>query len=1185
MKKLISIFLTFALISCASIPLPFGSVSARADSDVIQSGDWGYRELYKYNGVRYGEICAFYGDTSKKTVVPARINNVKIIGIASFSEGGSQAQMPYDVTVSSGIQYLRSGYSGLEHPISITLPSTLKCLGGGSFEDCTIEKINFPQGLECIEEWAFQGVTFSDTDITLPESLKYLAYCAFEKTNITSVSIGSKTRIENYYYDAPIGFYYDETQVYKESPFAGCRDLNTIILNKRNPYLKYQNGGLYDINMKRLYAVDNSLNRIVIPDTVTFICNQCFSKRKLNSVVIGKSVKKISVEAFYEADIAELTFNEPSQCESIEWLAFMHADIGSLYLPASLEKICDNAFGYATLGELNVAQGSRLTAIGEKAFYHSEIESMDLSSCSLLSEVGSYAFSFIDNLAYLDVRNTLLNELNIYFCPALAEIHQSFYTTAYEINSVTQYKPSADRYYYDLDNRQVDYNSAPLLNNGEYDYYEIGDYISIKKYTGSSADVTVPDTINGKPVRYILDYAFERCVIDSLELPDTLIYVGRNLFKLAAPSLSSLTVTDSVKVIARSAFSGINCDAVELGNGVEYVFKDAFSDVTCGEITLPDSVKFVDADAFSDSVKTLNIGSGLMNIHSLFKWNKPQFEAFNISEDNPYYSSHNGVVYTKDMRELIRYPENKPEEEYSIPDGVVSIAEEAFQNNRFLKVLNIPSSVEEISNGAFRDAVTRQINALYPEKPKNTVYALEEVHFGNCNIDSIAYMFSYVSTLKKVTFGKNAKIRIMKYAFLQTSIEEIELPECEEIEGILSEVPSLKKVTFREGVEFIGWKAFYGSSVKKLVLPESAVYIDVYAFAKNSELKSVDLSNVKWVDMLAFCDDTALERIDLTGVRYDSSSYGNSFKNCTNLRAYSYTRYNSAFIPAEANLNNETMESVEIGGGIEEIKEGAFAGCTHLATAMIAETVTEIDDTAFADCENLTIICVEDSVAHQYALKNNISVVTLRIAAIPDQTYTGAAITPPLTVTVGSKTLSVGEDYSAQYTNNVNPGVARVTVTGRGDYAIYGATAKFTIVAPSTPTVTQQEEPRTEQITKPAQQPSAAASAVQPAARTESEAQTAAATATALSRPKQKAIKRVKGGVKLSWKAVSGAKGYEIQYSRSKQFKNAEAVRVSAKKTALTLKKLPSGKRYYFRIRAVNGSSRSAWSNKKSVKS
>lgn len=90
---------------------------------------------------------------------------------------------------------------------------------------------------------------------------------------------------------------------------------------------------------------------------------------------------------------------------------------------------------------------------------------------------------------------------------------------------------------------------------------------------------------------------------------------------------------------------------------------------------------------------------------------------------------------------------------------------------------------------------------------------------------------------------------------------------------------------------------------------------------------------------------------------------------------------------------------------------------------------------------------------------------------------------------------------------------------------------------------------------------------------------------TSLSKAKAK-----KKSVALSWKKqATETSGYQIQYSLKKDFKDAASVNVSANKTtSKTIKKLKSGKNYYFRIRtykSVSGKKYySAWSGAKSVK-
>ena len=63
-----------------------------------------------------------------------------------------------------------------------------------------------------------------------------------------------------------------------------------------------------------------------------------------------------------------------------------------------------------------------------------------------------------------------------------------------------------------------------------------------------------------------------------------------------------------------------------------------------------------------------------------------------------------------------------------------------------------------------------------------------------------------------------------------------------------------------------------------------------------------------------------------------------------------------------------------------------------------------------------------------------IPVTDLSITDIPEQTYTGSALKPPFTVTNGTITLIEETHYTVSYSDNIGPGVAHVTITGKGEY-------------------------------------------------------------------------------------------------------------------------------------------------------
>ena len=82
-----------------------------------------------------------------------------------------------------------------------------------------------------------------------------------------------------------------------------------------------------------------------------------------------------------------------------------------------------------------------------------------------------------------------------------------------------------------------------------------------------------------------------------------------------------------------------------------------------------------------------------------------------------------------------------------------------------------------------------------------------------------------------------------------------------------------------------------------------------------------------------------------------------------------------------------------------------------------------------------------------------------------------------------------------------------------------------------------------------------------------------------------KVASKAKGRVNVSWKRVTGAKGYQVQYSQKKNFAGAKTMKVSGgKKVKAIVKKLKSKKTYYFRVRAIAGKTTGKWSAVKKVK-
>ena len=75
--------------------------------------------------------------------------------------------------------------------------------------------------------------------------------------------------------------------------------------------------------------------------------------------------------------------------------------------------------------------------------------------------------------------------------------------------------------------------------------------------------------------------------------------------------------------------------------------------------------------------------------------------AFEVSGENQTFVSKDGVIFTKDEKELVMYPSGKTDAEYTIPSGTERIREKAFAYNSNVEKINIPDSLRKIGDYAF----------------------------------------------------------------------------------------------------------------------------------------------------------------------------------------------------------------------------------------------------------------------------------------------------------------------------------------------------------------------------------------------------------------------------------------------------------------------------------------------------
>lgn len=204
--------------------------------------------------------------------------------------------------------------------------------------------------------------------------------------------------------------------------------------------------------------------------------------------------------------------------------------------------------------------------------------------------------------------------------------------------------------------------SPESSDSHDFDYtIDINGNATITGYTGSAADVIVPEAINGYPVVAIGVAAFsDKENIKSVTIPDTVTGIGSNAFSNCS-SLALVTVGTGIRTIGDNAFSDCSSlsailyngsksqwNGVYLGSGNDSISNASIiiSDTSDAESVIPKSSK-------SDKPRSINVkaSSKTLYVKQSFTLNAKASDgsALNYSSSNSKVAavSKNGTITAK----------------------------------------------------------------------------------------------------------------------------------------------------------------------------------------------------------------------------------------------------------------------------------------------------------------------------------------------------------------------------------------------------------------------------------------------------------------------------------------------------------------------------------------------------------
>lgn len=598
----------------------------------------------------------------------------------------------------------------------------------------------------------------------------------------------------------------------------------------------------------------------------------------------------------------------------------------------------------------------------------------------------------------------------------------------------------------------------------------ITDYL---KYTAVGDEFVIPGTIDGMRVQSV-----EMTSYVSLKNCTKIVF-EENVERIAGTFMHFLTGTQiefpsTLLMIDSNTFLQSKIKSINFPDGLRAIGSTAFQRCTFTDtdIVLPESVELIGDGAFDQSnITSVKVGAKANFSPSRFSQtvgtyydSAPEYPVMpfsncanltkvEIDENNPYFKTVDGTVYSSDDIELIFI--NSYSADYVIPDSVEYICPGVFNNKNFDSIY-IPSNINKFGFVTFSGSKIGKV--IFADDCAYENISTE--NFKNCKIDEITIPKSitridseafYKCGIKRLNFEEGSELReISVRAFKNNDIETLDLTNCKYLTATYSEAfcgnKQLVSVDMTDvPLEELSSMMFcHCYALKEFTLSKYTKTIGTEAFEYDSELENIDLSNTARIYSMAFrnCDKINVDDYLLSSGTTDDGYEYNEFVNHVSLTGYT-GESNVLEMPDIINgkpvtdivwwgnyvLHDQYIQSVDLPANLEFISSRAFQNKKVQEISDFPATLRYIGENAFSGC-SFTSLKLNEGL--EYVLPGGIGG-QLTSLEIPDSLtrYSGGVSKTVRTLTIGKKVENVKAILdSADY----NEKIMKVTISADNPY-------------------------------------------------------------------------------------------------------------------------------------------------------